>query len=161
MIRDPDRDLRQTDLDPGGPQDLDPQYTAFETQKISALYSVLYISLPSPVSQGHKNRRSFATSSASVHSSAAMQTSSSSRSRSMFSSVFKGTVSWECNNFLCTYDIYSLMHNVLDTCISILRASGTGLGPGIREFFGPCEKKGIEPLGECHFQGPTPSHLPK
>ncbi len=31
------------------------------------------------------------------------------------------------------------MHNVLDACISITRASGSGLGPGIREFFEPCE----------------------
>jgi hypothetical protein len=31
------------------------------------------------------------------------------------------------------------MHNVLDACISITRGSGRGLGPGIREFFGPCE----------------------
>ncbi len=31
------------------------------------------------------------------------------------------------------------MHNVLDECISITRASGRGLGPGYREFFGPCE----------------------
>ncbi len=31
------------------------------------------------------------------------------------------------------------MHNVSDACISITRASGRGLGPGIREIFGPCE----------------------
>jgi hypothetical protein len=43
------------------------------------------------------------------------------------------------NNYLCTYDLYSPVHNVLDACISITRASGRGLGPGIREFFGPCE----------------------
>ncbi len=43
------------------------------------------------------------------------------------------------NNYLCTYDLYSPVHNVLDACISIIRASGRGLGPGIREFFGPCE----------------------
>jgi hypothetical protein len=29
---------------------------------------------------------------------------------------------------------------VLDACISITRASGRGLGPGIRKFFAPCEK---------------------
>ncbi len=39
-------------------------------------------------------------------------------------------------NYLCTYDLYS---PVLDACISIIRASGRGLGPGIREFSGPCE----------------------
>ncbi len=42
-------------------------------------------------------------------------------------------------NYLCTYDLYSTVHNVLDACISITRASGQGLGPGILEFFGPCE----------------------
>ncbi len=42
-------------------------------------------------------------------------------------------------NYLCTYDLYSPVHNVLDACISITGASGRGLGPGIREFFGPCE----------------------
>ncbi len=42
-------------------------------------------------------------------------------------------------NYLCTYDLYSPVHNVLDACICITRASGRGLGPGIREFFGPCE----------------------
>ncbi len=40
-------------------------------------------------------------------------------------------------NYLCTYDLYSPVHNVLDA--SITRRSGRGLGPGIREFFGPCE----------------------
>jgi hypothetical protein len=42
-----------------------------------------------------------------------------------------------CFNYLCTYA--SPMHNVLDACISITRAIGRWLGPGIREFFGPCE----------------------
>ncbi len=54
-----------------------------------------------------------------------------------------GGVGWEDydgkNNYLCTYDLYSPMHNVLDAFISITRGSGKGLGPGIREFFGPCE----------------------
>jgi hypothetical protein len=40
-------------------------------------------------------------------------------------------------NYLCTYDFYSLLHNVLDACISITRGSGRGLGPGILEFLGP------------------------
>jgi hypothetical protein len=61
-------------------------------------------------------------------------------------------MSWESNklilsglcrrvtiNYLCTYDLYSPVQNVLDACISITRGSGRGLGPGIREFFGPCE----------------------
>jgi hypothetical protein len=42
-------------------------------------------------------------------------------------------------NYLCTYDLYSPVHNVLDACISITWGSGRGLGPGILEFFGPCE----------------------
>jgi hypothetical protein len=42
-------------------------------------------------------------------------------------------------NYLCTYDLYSPVHNVLDACISITWGSGSGLGPGIPEFFGPCE----------------------
>ncbi len=42
-------------------------------------------------------------------------------------------------NYLCTYDLYSPVHNVLDACISITRGSGRGLGPGILEFFGLCE----------------------
>jgi hypothetical protein len=39
--------------------------------------------------------------------------------------------------YLCTYDLYSPVHNVLDACIS--STSGRELGPGIPEFFGPCE----------------------
>jgi hypothetical protein len=42
-----------------------------------------------------------------------------------------------CFNYLCTYDLYSPVHNVLDACISITRGSGRGLGLGIREFLGP------------------------
>jgi hypothetical protein len=42
-------------------------------------------------------------------------------------------------SYLCTYDLYSPMHNVLDACISMTRASRWGLGPGNREFFGPYE----------------------
>jgi hypothetical protein len=43
------------------------------------------------------------------------------------------------------YDLHSPVHNVLDACISITRASGRGLGPGVREFFRPCEMTS-EPL---------------
>jgi hypothetical protein len=35
------------------------------------------------------------------------------------------------------YTIYSLVHNVLDACISITWGSARGLGPGILELFGP------------------------
>ncbi len=45
------------------------------------------------------------------------------------------------NRYLCTYDLYSSVHSVLDACISITRASGRGLGPG----------NGIEPIGECYL----------
>jgi len=41
------------------------------------------------------------------------------------------------NNYLCAYDLYSPEHNVLDACISIMRGSGRGLGPGILSFLGP------------------------
>ncbi len=50
-------------------------------------------------------------------------------------------------NYLCTYDLYSPVHNVLDACMSITRANGRGLGPGIREFFGLCD----ELIGECQL----------
>ncbi len=40
-------------------------------------------------------------------------------------------------NNLCSYDLYSPVHNVLDACIFITWGSGRGLGPGILEFFGP------------------------
>jgi hypothetical protein len=32
------------------------------------------------------------------------------------------------NSYLYNYDLYSPVHNVLDVCISITRASGRGLG---------------------------------
>ncbi len=54
-------------------------------------------------------------------------------------------------NYLCTYDLYSLVYNVLDARISITRGSGTGLGPGILEFFWALWN-GIEPIGECHLR---------
>ncbi len=42
------------------------------------------------------------------------------------------------SSYLCTYYLYSPVHKILDACISITtRASGRGLGPGNREFFGP------------------------
>jgi hypothetical protein len=42
-------------------------------------------------------------------------------------------------NYLCTYDLYSPVLNVLDACISITRRSDRGLGPRIQESVGPCE----------------------
>ncbi len=43
--------------------------------------------------------------------------------------------------FMHLYMIYTAcpVRNVFDACRSITRASGRGLGPGNREFFGPCE----------------------
>ncbi len=52
--------------------------------------------------------------------------------------LFISTLEWS-NNYLCTYDLHSPVHNVLDACISIMWESGRGLGPGILGFFGPCE----------------------
>jgi hypothetical protein len=56
---------------------------------------------------------------------------------------FQGADTWPCNLCITVIAIYALMyspvHNVLDACISITRASGRGLGPGNQEFFGPCE----------------------
>ncbi len=60
-------------------------------------------------------------------------------------------------NYLCTYDLYSPVYNVLDLCISITRATGRELGPGNREFFGPCElassQQGSKKLEEAHKGG--------
>ena len=42
-------------------------------------------------------------------------------------------------NYLCTYDLYSPVHNVLDAFISITRASGRELGPGNETFLGPAK----------------------
>jgi hypothetical protein len=49
-------------------------------------------------------------------------------------------------NYLCTYDLYSPEHNVLDACKYITRGSGRGLSPGIVAFFGPCE------MASSHFK---------
>ncbi len=58
-------------------------------------------------------------------------------------------------NYLYTYDLYSPMHNVLDACISITRASGRGLGPGIRKFFGPVKWHESEIVTLCVLCGCT------
>jgi hypothetical protein len=71
------------------------------------------------------------------------------------------------NSYLRTYNLYGPVHNAFDAGKSITWASGRGLGPGNRDFSGPCEM-----ASSCHgsanrgpkksrFQGPTPSHLPK
>jgi hypothetical protein len=48
-------------------------------------------------------------------------------------------------NYLCTYNLYSPVHNVLDACI--LHIHYEGLGPGNWEYFGPLGN-GIEPIGK-------------
>jgi hypothetical protein len=45
----------------------------------------------------------------------------------------------ETNNYLCTCDLYTPVHNVLEAWIYIMWGSWKVLGPGIPEFFGPCE----------------------
>jgi hypothetical protein len=52
------------------------------------------------------------------------------------------------NIYLCTYDLYSPVHNVLDACISITRARERGLGPGIESFLGP-----VKPPLTCPSNG--------
>jgi hypothetical protein len=43
-----------------------------------------------------------------------------------------------CFSYLWTYDLYSPVHNAFLAGKSITRALGRGLGPGSRDFFGPC-----------------------
>jgi hypothetical protein len=40
-------------------------------------------------------------------------------------------------NYLCTYDLYSPVHNVYDACISITRGSGRGWALEFSSFLGP------------------------
>jgi hypothetical protein len=41
--------------------------------------------------------------------------------------------------YLCTYDLYGPVRHAFDAGSIHTRASGRGLGPGNRDFFGPCE----------------------
>jgi hypothetical protein len=50
------------------------------------------------------------------------------------SSVIRSSLAY---SYLCTYDLYSPVHNVLDACISITRAGGRELGLEIESFLGP------------------------
>ncbi len=47
-------------------------------------------------------------------------------------------------SYLCTYNLYGPLRNVFDACKTITTASGRGLGPGNREFFGPCAICGLK-----------------
>jgi hypothetical protein len=69
-------------------------------------------------------------------------------------------------SYLCIYDLYSPVHNVLDACIPITCASVRGVGPWKLRVWVP---KWHLPTGSMpfhraqktlDFQGPTPSHLP-
>ncbi len=61
-------------------------------------------------------------------------------------------------NYLCTYDLYSSVHNVLDAWISITRGRGRGLGPRIWEFFGP--QIALAYRLDAISQGPKNSRIP-
>jgi hypothetical protein len=51
-----------------------------------------------------------------------------------FSLLFRPSTS-----YLCTYDLYGPVSNVFDSCSSITKTSGMGLGHGNQDFFGPSE----------------------
>jgi hypothetical protein len=51
----------------------------------------------------------------------------------------EGAKSNYSNSYLWTYNLYGPIRNAIDAGKSITRASGRGLGPGNRDFFGPCE----------------------
>ena len=55
------------------------------------------------------------------------------------SDKLNGDLGGAANNYLCTCDLYTPVHNVLEAWIYITWGSWRGLGPGIPEFFGPCE----------------------
>ncbi len=52
-------------------------------------------------------------------------------------------------SYLCTYDLYSPVHNVLDACITAYPSGGGG-GPWKSRVF-LALWNGIEPVGECHL----------
>ena len=62
--------------------------------------------------------------------------------RKDYSIIFSGMIimlSGMNINYLCTCDLYTPVHNVLEAWIYITWGSWRGLGTGIPEFFGPCE----------------------
>jgi hypothetical protein len=64
-------------------------------------------------------------------------------------------------NYLCTCDLYSPVHNVLDGCIYIRWGSGRGLGPGIPEFFWALSASSIWGPKNLGIPGPNPFQLPQ
>ncbi len=64
-----------------------------------------------------------------------------------------------------TYDLYSPICNTFDAGKSITRASGRGLSPGNRDFFGPCEMASsryahaVWGSKKSRFPGPNPLPL--
>jgi hypothetical protein len=53
-------------------------------------------------------------------------------------------------NYLCTCDLYTPVHNVLEAWIYITWGSWRGWALEFTSFLGPV-KNGIEPIGECHL----------
>ncbi len=70
-------------------------------------------------------------------------------------------------NYLCTFDLYSPVHNVLDACKYITRGSGRGWTLEFSSFLGPVKWHRADrrvPFGVKKtrgFQGPTPPPFPK
>ncbi len=68
-----------------------------------------------------------------------------------------------CNSYLWANNFHGPVRNAFNARKSITRASGSELGPGNRDFFGPCEWHGavrrvpIESQNSRDFQGPIPS----
>jgi hypothetical protein len=49
-------------------------------------------------------------------------------------------------SYLWTYELYGTIRNAFDAGKYIMRVSVRGLGPGNRDFFGPCEA-----IRRCHL----------
>jgi hypothetical protein len=62
-------------------------------------------------------------------------------------------------SYLWTCDLYGPVCNAFDAGKSITRASRRGLGPGNRDFFGPCEMVSSH-LGPKKSRFPGPNPLP-
>ncbi len=71
-----------------------------------------------------------------------LKTQQTTLKRSQFCPTFIGSYLW-------TYDLYGAVCNAFDEVKSITRASVRGLGPGNRDFFGPCEKASSVIVSGC------------